>query len=41
MCRETERNWDEDLAEDVRDECEAKYGTVLAIKVEKESEVKL
>ncbi len=38
-CRETERDWDKDLAEDVKGECETKYGKVLAIKVEKESQV--
>ena len=37
--RETERDWDKDLAEDVKDECETKYGRVLAIKVERESQV--
>lgn len=37
--RETERDWDKDLAEDVKGECESKYGHVLAIKVEKESQV--
>ena len=37
--RETERDWDKDLADDVKGECESKYGTVLAIKVEKDSEV--
>ena len=39
--RETERDWDTDLAEDVKGECETKYGTVLAIKVEKDTEVKM
>ncbi|PWZ02853.1 splicing factor, CC1-like protein [Testicularia cyperi] len=34
---ETEPNWDKDLAEDVQDECQAKYGPVTAIHVEKES----
>lgn len=38
--RETERDWDKDLAEDVKGEVEAKYGQVLAIKVEKESQVR-
>jgi hypothetical protein len=37
--RETERDWDKDLAEDVKGECEEKYGNVLAIKVEKETQV--
>lgn len=36
---ETERDWDKELAEDVKGECEEKYGTVEFIKVEKESEV--
>ncbi|KAG6890370.1 hypothetical protein C0992_001960 [Termitomyces sp. T32_za158] len=35
---ETERDWDKDLAEDVKGECEEKYGTVEAIKVEKETQ---
>jgi len=34
---ETEANWDKELAEDVKGECEAKYGQVLSIKVEKDS----
>ena len=38
--RETERDWDRDLAEDVKGEVESKYGRVLAIKVEKESQVR-
>lgn len=38
-CRETERDWDKDLAEDVKGECEEKYGKVEAIKVEKETQV--
>ncbi|KAG5221921.1 splicing factor CC1 protein [Salix suchowensis] len=37
-CRETERDWDKDLAEDVKGECEEKYGKVEAIKVEKETQ---
>jgi hypothetical protein len=37
--RETERDWDKDLAEDVKGECESKYGPVNAIKVEKETQV--
>lgn len=37
--RETERDWDKDLAEDVKGECEQKYGNVERIKVEKESQV--
>ncbi|KAK7694714.1 hypothetical protein QCA50_001902 [Cerrena zonata] len=35
---ETERDWDKDLAEDVKNECEEKYGPVSFIKVEKESQ---
>ncbi|KAF9496166.1 splicing factor, CC1-like protein [Pleurotus eryngii] len=35
---ETERDWDKDLAEDVKGECEEKYGKVEAIKVEKETQ---
>ncbi|KAH9944332.1 splicing factor CC1-like protein [Epithele typhae] len=35
---ETERDWDKELAEDVKGECESKYGRVLAIKIEKETE---
>lgn len=35
---ETEKDWDKDLAEDVKGECEYKYGKVEAIKVEKESQ---
>ncbi|KAI3479459.1 hypothetical protein L1887_58477 [Cichorium endivia] len=34
---ETEADWDKDLAEDVKDECQAKYGPVTRIHVEKES----
>lgn len=37
---ETERDWDTDLAEDFKAECEAKYGPVANIKVEKESQVR-
>lgn len=33
--RETERNWDLDLAEDVKGEVEGKYGKVKRIKVDK------
>ncbi|KAF7320384.1 Splicing factor CC1-like protein [Mycena kentingensis (nom. inval.)] len=36
--QETEPNWDKDLAEDVKGECQDKYGKVEAIKVEKDSE---
>ncbi|KAI0932138.1 hypothetical protein AcW1_000658 [Taiwanofungus camphoratus] len=35
---ETERDWDKELAEDVKVECEDKYGRVEFIKVEKESQ---
>lgn len=37
--RETEPDWDRDLAEDVKGECQSKYGKVLHIKVERDSEV--
>ncbi|OJT04713.1 RNA-binding protein rsd1 [Trametes pubescens] len=36
---ETERDWDKDLADDVKSECATKYGPVQAIKVEKETQV--
>jgi len=36
---ETERDWDLELAEDVKSECEDKYGKVLTIFVVKESQV--
>ena len=39
LIRETERDWDKDLDEDVKSECEEKYGHVEFIKVEKESQV--
>ena len=39
--RETERNWDLDLAEDIKGEVESKYGTVKRIKVDKMSAVSL
>ena len=39
--RETEFDWDKDLAEDVKGECEEKYGHVEFIKVEKESQVSI
>lgn len=38
---ETERDWDLELAEDVKGECEDKYGKVLDIYVVKESKVSL
>lgn len=34
---ETERDWDLELADDVKTECEEKYGKVLDIYVKKES----
>jgi hypothetical protein len=37
--RETERNWDLDLAEDVKGEIEDKYGRVRRLKVNKMSRV--
>lgn len=37
--RESEPDWDTDLAEDVKGECQSKYGSVIHIKVEKDSEV--
>lgn len=37
--RETERNWDLDLAEDVKSEVEGKYGKLKRVKVEKMSAV--
>lgn len=37
--RETGIDWDKDLADDVKGECETKYGNVTHIKVEKDSEV--
>lgn len=37
--RESDKDWDKDLAEDVKGECEGKYGKVLAIKVERDSQV--
>ena len=36
---ETEENWEKDLGEDVKMECETKYGKVLEIGVDKESDV--
>ncbi|THV07748.1 splicing factor, CC1-like protein [Dendrothele bispora CBS 962.96] len=35
---ETEKDWDKDLAIDVRGECEEKYGGVEAIKIERETQ---
>lgn len=37
--RESGKDWDKDLADDVKSECEEKYGPVEAIKVEKETQV--
>lgn len=34
---ETERGWDKDLADDVKEEVEDKYGKVMAIKVDTDS----
>ena len=38
---ETERDWDIELRDDVKGECEAKYGPVVEIYVLKESAVSL
>ena len=38
--RETEHNWEKDLAEEVKQECEGQYGKVEAIKVEKDSQAR-
>ena len=35
--RETERDWDQDLAADVKEECETKYGKVQRCHVDKDS----
>ncbi|PBK77318.1 splicing factor CC1-like protein [Armillaria solidipes] len=35
---ETDPNWDKELADEVKGECDSKYGKVQAIKVEKESQ---
>lgn len=37
---ETEPDWDKDLAEDVKGECESKYGKVERIKVIRDSQVR-
>jgi RNA-binding protein 39 len=37
---ETEQGWDVELRDDVKGECEEKYGPVLAIAIEKESTVR-
>lgn len=39
--RETDPDWDKDLAEDVKGECQTKYGKVVHIKVERDSDVSL
>ena len=39
LSSETDHDWDRDLADDVKGECEEKYGHVDFIKVEKESQV--
>ena len=39
--RETERDWDKELAADVKEECEGKYGPVEALKIEVESQVSI
>ena len=36
---ETERNWDLDMAEDIKGEVESKYGPIRKIKVDKMSRV--
>jgi RNA-binding protein 39 len=38
---ETERDWDTELRDDVKGECENKYGKVAEIYVEKDSAVRL
>ena len=38
---ETEPDWDKDLAEDVKGECEGKYGKVERIKVVRDSQVRI
>jgi hypothetical protein len=40
MDRETEPDWDKDLGEDVKSECQQKYGKVEYIKIERESQVR-
>lgn len=37
VSRETEHDWDKDLADEVKGECEDKYGKVEAIKVDRDS----
>jgi hypothetical protein len=39
LCSETERDWDKVLAEEVKAECQEKYGSVVHIKVERDSQV--
>jgi RNA-binding protein 39 len=36
---ETEKDWDRELRDDVKGECESKYGPVAEIHVDKESAV--
>lgn len=36
---ETEKDWDTDLRDDVKSECETKYGPVAEIRVDKDSSV--
>lgn len=38
---ETEKDWDLDLRDDVKSECESKYGPVAEIRVDKESSVRI
>lgn len=38
--RESDPDWDKELAEDVKGECQSKYGKVEFIKVEKETQVR-
>ena len=37
---ETEKDWDTDLRDDVKSECETKYGPVAEIRVDKDSSVR-
>lgn len=41
LYRESGDDWDKELADDVKGECESKYGKVSAIKVEKETQVSI
>jgi hypothetical protein len=38
---ETEKDWDLDLRDDVKSECESKYGPVVEIRVDKDSSVSI